>query len=138
MSKLSSSGARRGFTALLTVAALALVALPALAQTDVTTTRISGTVQDVDGGVLPGVTVEARNQDTGLVVTGVTDGNGFYRVLNLPTGNYTISAKLDGFATSSRRTSAWSSARRRRSTSPCRRRRSPRRSPSPPRCRSSR
>ena len=99
MSKLSSSGARRGFTALLTAAVLALVALPALAQTDVTTTRASGTVRDASGAALPGVTVEALNQDTGLAVTGVTDNNGFYRVLNLPTGTYTFSAKLDGFAT---------------------------------------
>lgn len=99
MSKLSSSGARRGFAALLAAAALALVALPAQAQTDVTTTRASGTVRDNTGAAMPGVTVEAINQETGLVVTGTTDANGFYRVLNLPTGMYTFSAKLDGFAT---------------------------------------
>ncbi len=29
----------------------------------------------------------------------MTDDNGFYRVLNLPSGLYTFSAKLDGFAT---------------------------------------
>lgn len=90
--------------AMLLLAGLVLLGLagPALAQTDVTTTRISGTVRDVDGGVLPGATVEARNQDTGLIVRSVTDGRGFYRALNLPSGNYTMSCEMPGFATSSR------------------------------------
>ena len=81
--------------------ALALCALlwgtAAFAQTDVTTSRLSGTVVDADGGALPGVTVEGRNQETGLVVLDVTDERGFYRLLNLPTGLYTVTATLEGF-----------------------------------------
>jgi hypothetical protein len=83
------------FAAVMTVG----LASVALAQTDVTTTRITGTVKDVDGGVLPGATVEARSQDTGFTLTAVTDGKGFYRVLNLPTGTYTVTVSLSGFAT---------------------------------------
>ena len=71
----------------------------ALAQTDVTSTRITGTVKDADGGVLPGGTVEARSQDTGFTVTVVTDSKGSYRILNLPTGTYTVTVSLAGFAT---------------------------------------
>src|SRR5205809_544192 len=37
------------------------LALPAVAQTDVTTSRISGTVTDSNGAALPGVTIEAKN-----------------------------------------------------------------------------
>jgi len=84
------------------LAALLLVfgfAGPAAAQTDVTTSRISGTVEDGEGAPLPGVTVTAANTETGLVQTTVTDEKGFYRVLNLPTGTYKIDATLDGFAT---------------------------------------
>jgi hypothetical protein len=86
------------------VAAILLVGLAttSLAQTDVTTARISGTVKDVDGGMLPGVTVEAKNQDTGLVVRSVSDARGFFRILNLPPGTYTLSAELQGFATVSK------------------------------------
>jgi hypothetical protein len=69
------------------------------AQTDVTTSRISGTVEDADGSPLPGVTVTATNTETGLQVVGVTDEQGFYRLLNLPTGSYNVEASLDGFAT---------------------------------------
>jgi outer membrane receptor protein involved in Fe transport len=74
------------------------VAPAAFAQTDVTTTRITGTVTAAaDNGALPGATVEVKNQDTGLVVVAVTDRDGFYRALSLPTGNYTLTATLDGF-----------------------------------------
>jgi hypothetical protein len=71
----------------------------AFAQTDVTTSRISGTVEGADGAPLPGVTIEATNTETGLVQVAVTDEQGFYRVLNLPTGTYKVTASLDGFAT---------------------------------------
>jgi hypothetical protein len=71
----------------------------ALAQTDVTMTRISGTVKDADGGALPGATVEVKSLDTGRVVQAVTDSRGFYRVINLATGGYEITCGLTGFAT---------------------------------------
>jgi hypothetical protein len=71
----------------------------AWAQTDVTTTRLSGVVSGTDGAPLPGVTVTITNKETGLVVTSVTDESGFYRLLNLPTGSYSLRAELDGFAT---------------------------------------
>src|SRR3954471_20112237 len=71
----------------------------AYAQIDVTTSRVSGTVEDSSKSPLPGVTVEAVNTETGLRQSEVTDANGFYRILNLPTGTYNISATLDGFAT---------------------------------------
>ena len=70
-----------------------------LAQTDVTTSRISGTVEDSSKSPLPGVTVEATNTETGLQQVTVSDANGFYRILNLPTGTYKLTATLDGFAT---------------------------------------
>ena len=86
----------RVFSILLSVALFGL-APGALAQTDVTTSRISGTVRDAEGGAVPGVTVEAKNQDTGLTATATTNTEGFYQLINLPTGSYTISAALAGF-----------------------------------------
>ncbi len=73
------------------------LALPALAQTDVTTSRISGSVRDADNSPLPGATVEARNLGTGLVSTAVTRNDGFYQIINLPTGMYRMTATLSGF-----------------------------------------
>lgn len=73
------------------------LALPALAQTDVTTSRISGTVRDIDGGALPGTTVETKNLETGLTSTGTSRSDGFYQIINLPTGKYSVTATLSGF-----------------------------------------
>ena len=89
----------RGVWAFLAAVLILGAAAPGLAQTDVTTSRISGTVTDGEGTPLPGVTITASNTETGLQVTGVTDENGLYRLLNLPTGTYTLTAALDGFAT---------------------------------------
>jgi Carboxypeptidase regulatory-like domain/TonB dependent receptor len=86
----------KGRFALLAVLFLALAG-GAAAQTDVTTSRISGVVNDGEGAGLPGVTVEARNSETGLTQTTVTNEEGFFRILNLPTGTYTVSATLEGF-----------------------------------------
>ncbi len=90
---------QRWATVVLSVALVVGSAGVALAQTDVTTTRITGTVKDADGGALPGATVEAKSQDTGFTLTAVTDARGFYRILNVPTGTYTVTVSTTGFAT---------------------------------------
>ena len=85
---------RRVFlTALLFV--LALGAAPTMAQT--TTGVISGIIADAQGGVLPGVTVTARNTDTGLVRTVVTESDGRFRFAALQPGPYEVKAELSGF-----------------------------------------
>ena len=73
-------------------AAVLAFATPISAQTY--TGRVDITVADSTGAVLPGVTVElsgAANR------TAVTDASGEARFLNLPPGNYTVAAKLQGF-----------------------------------------
>jgi Carboxypeptidase regulatory-like domain/TonB dependent receptor len=70
---------------------------PVAAQTDVTTVRITGVVEDAAKSPLPGVTVEATNQETGFKAPTVTDAKGFYRLIDLPTGVYTVGATLEGF-----------------------------------------
>ena len=58
------------------VLATLILALPARAQTQTTTGVIQGTVTDTSGAVLPGVNVEARNLDTNLTRSLVTDRDG--------------------------------------------------------------
>ena len=59
--------------------------------------RISGTVTDSSGAVIPNATVTIRNNATNAERTSVTDGEGFYTVTNLPVGSYTISVEQTGF-----------------------------------------
>jgi hypothetical protein len=58
---------------------------------------IEGTIKDSQGGVLPGVTVEARSPRLVGVQTAVTDEKGIYRFPALPPGVYEITATLSGF-----------------------------------------
>src|SRR5258705_13883574 len=59
------------------------------------------TIPDATGGVLPGVTVTAVNEDSGNTFVAVTDDAGRFR-LPLRIGAYRIAAELAGFATVTR------------------------------------
>ncbi len=71
---------------------------PAAAQTQITTGVIQGAVADATGASLPGVTVEARNLDTNVGRTLVTEADGRFVFLQLPPGNYRVTFSLQGFA----------------------------------------
>jgi len=71
----------------------------AAAQTQITTALIEGVVTDPSGAVLPGVNVEIRNADTNLTRSLVTDRDGRFVAPQLPSGRYTVTFKLTGFAT---------------------------------------
>ena len=66
----------------------------AAAQTSAT---LVGRALDASGGLLPGVTVSARQTETGLVRTAVSDGEGRYRIPSLPPGVYEIRGELASF-----------------------------------------
>lgn len=59
---------------------------------------IRGYVKDEQGAVLAGATVSATSISVAGASTAVTDNEGFYRLLNLAPGTYTLSAELEGFA----------------------------------------
>jgi carboxypeptidase family protein len=86
---------RRASIAALLLAFVCGVATSVTAQT--TNGVISGIISDAQGGVLPGVTVTARNPDTGLARTVVTQEDGRYRLAALPPGRYELMAELAGF-----------------------------------------
>jgi hypothetical protein len=69
---------------------------PALAQQ--TTGNITGRIVDDQGAAVPGVTVTARNAQTGFVRSDVSDGEGVYRLNALQVGTYDVTADLQGFA----------------------------------------
>ena len=85
---------RIGFLAAASTVCLLLAPTLAHAQ------AIGGTVTDTTGGVLPGVTVEARSPALiEQVRTAVTDGNGQYLIVALEPGDYTVTFTLPGFST---------------------------------------
>src|SRR5215468_3108502 len=61
--------------------------------------RLSGTVNDTTGAVLPGVEVKATNNATGVVDTALSNDAGAYNFASLLPGTYTITASLPSFQT---------------------------------------
>jgi outer membrane receptor protein involved in Fe transport len=58
---------------------------------------VTGNVTDTSGAAVPGATVTITNADTGLELSTVSDETGAYTVRNVPGGNYTLKASLQGF-----------------------------------------
>ena len=74
-----------------------LLALPGAAQSQSSTADLLGTVSDQTQGVLPGVDVSAKNVETAMTRTSITDEKGSYRLPLLPPGTYEVRAELTGF-----------------------------------------
>jgi hypothetical protein len=82
------------------LAAFCAAATPAMAQID--QGRLTGTVTDAQGAVLPGVTVTAKSPSLMGVRTTVTEGDGKYSIASLPSGPYELTFELSGFQTFTR------------------------------------
>ena len=76
---------------------LLLLALAASSFAQVNTGRISGTITDSSGAVVPGAKVTVTNEATGIVRSVLTNPDGFYVAPNLPVGSFTVEAEAAGF-----------------------------------------
>src|SRR3974390_1904340 len=74
----------------------------ALLLAQVSTSQITGTVRDASGAVVPGATVIATNEATGITYTQTTTDAGLYAFASLPVGIYTVSIQAKGFKTTKR------------------------------------
>src|SRR5262245_39189192 len=74
-----------------------LLLLPAAHFAQVTSGRIQGTVNDAQGGVVPGAEVKVENYLTGQSFETVTNEIGFWALPSMPTARYTVTISLPGF-----------------------------------------
>jgi Carboxypeptidase regulatory-like domain len=58
---------------------------------------ITGTVTDASGGVMAGVDITARNTETNIETSTVSNGDGIYALPNLPPGTYALTFRKTGF-----------------------------------------
>ena len=86
----------RTFVSALMMAGLIALGAPVAAQQ--TTGNITGRIVDDQGAAVPGVTVTARNAQTGFTRTDTSDAEGIYRLNAMPVGTYDITAELQGFS----------------------------------------
>jgi Carboxypeptidase regulatory-like domain len=63
---------------------------------------MTGTVTDQSGAVVPGATITATNTDTGFKRSAVANERCDFLLVQLPIGNYTLTAEMTGFRTESR------------------------------------
>jgi hypothetical protein len=82
---------------LLVTVVVCLLFAPASGFSQTANGRITGTVTDATGAVIPGVMVEVTNTETGVVFSTLSTETGDYSAPNLPPGPYSISASLPGF-----------------------------------------
>src|SRR6202165_3121356 len=76
-----------------------LFAAVVVAQTQITTGTIQGTVLDANGAAVSGANVEVKNIDTNFARTTTSDDEGRFVTLQLPPGRYTLTVSKTGFAT---------------------------------------
>jgi Carboxypeptidase regulatory-like domain len=88
----------RRLAAVVLAAVLASVT-PLHAQSQAVNGSIEGVVRDATGAVLPGVSVNVANLDTGQQRTLTTNSDGGYRAVLLSLGTYRVKAELQGFKT---------------------------------------
>jgi hypothetical protein len=58
---------------------------------------INGAVMDSSGAAVPDAMVTATQEQTSATTTGKSAKDGYFQLLNLPTGDYTVNVKRDGF-----------------------------------------
>ncbi len=63
------------------------------------TSRVTGTVTDATGAVVPGANVTLKNEETGVTQTQMTTDAGLYAFASIPVGLYTIAVERTGFKT---------------------------------------
>ncbi len=86
---------RRASCYLLLSALLLLGAASGYGQT--VTGTLQGRAVDQQGLAIPGVSITAKNEETGLERKTVTNDEGFYQMVFLPLGRYAVTAELSGF-----------------------------------------
>jgi hypothetical protein len=78
--------------------ALVIASFGTLAKGQTISGTIVGTVKDQQGGILPGVSVTATNDETALTYPGVTDAaRGMFVIAEVPPGLYRLRAQFSGF-----------------------------------------
>jgi hypothetical protein len=80
-------------------AALMIALLPIQAFSQSSNARLSGTIEDASGAVLPGVVLTATNTGTNITTTTTSNAAGVYNFPALQPGVYRVTAELTGFQT---------------------------------------
>jgi len=79
-----------------------MILLCTVAEAQISTTVVLGTVNDATGGAIPGATVTLTQTDTNFTRTVTTKGDGAFRAEFLPVGPYSMKVVASGYKSSER------------------------------------
>src|SRR5262245_32057869 len=90
--------ARCVFSVAVLVLAIAAFSASATAGQTSSNGSIRGYVRDSTGAVVPGTTVTATAPESSISLTAVADDEGYYRLLEVPPGEYTLTVDRQAFS----------------------------------------
>ena len=90
----------------LATVALMFAGSPPRLDAQTTSASVTGSIQDPQGGVLPGVTVTLTSNTQGNVLTAVTDDTGRFVFAIVRPDTYSLQVTLQGFKTLERKNSS--------------------------------
>jgi len=76
---------------------LAFLTVPAARAQGIITGGITGTVMDQTGAVIPGASIQAKNEATGAILQTIANGQGAFQVADAPIGSYMVTVTAAGF-----------------------------------------
>src|SRR5438132_13949090 len=79
------------------IAIVPVVVNPPRSMSQTVTGSILGTVRDPQGAVVPSAAVAAKNVDTGIERTALSDGSGGFVIASVPAGDYSVTVSAPGF-----------------------------------------
>src|SRR5207237_7983497 len=94
-----SFGRRLGGAVGLALVAFVFAGHPTVLRAQTTSASVTGSVQDSQGGVLPGVTVTMTSRTQGNALTAITDAGGRFVFPIVRPDTYTVRVTLEGFKT---------------------------------------
>ena len=86
-----------GFSKRLQLVSAIILALAIAAVAQTTSGDLAGTIYDPTGATIPGATIVAKNEATGVEYNTKSTSTGEYHISNLPAGSYTITVTAAGF-----------------------------------------
>ena len=87
----------------LVVTTIAVLGFSSSAAAQATTATIAGTVQDTQGGVIPGAAVTVISESRGTMFETQSSNTGDFVISNIPGDTYTVRVTLTGFKTLERK-----------------------------------
>ena len=99
MSSSPSPWYRMSLRVLLACFAVLLCVSAAMSQAQSNAADLQGTVRDQNGAAVPNASITARNAATNLSREATTNDDGFYKIVNLPPGQYEVTVKAANYKT---------------------------------------